>query len=527
MKKIIAILLSALMLASVLAMVPASAADAPARAISYYEGAYDTTWYNEAETTFTIDSAKKFDGIGYLMLEGVSFKGKTLKLTTDVVYNGGTVEQFIAAEKKFEFNSFGKGMVTFMGTFDGQGHVISGLYSVRETTSNGIFSMASGATIKNIVLVNSYFSNPRNGGNCNTRQDCGTIVGKAENGTVIQNCFSNAVIAAAGFRSGGIVGYAIGGSKVEGCVYAGDIKASGRGIGGIVGASDSEGLTIKNCINLANIYNAHGGTEGDCHTSSTAAGQAFTGGIIGQLKNGAVVTHCINLGNVSSDSIAYGGWVGASKPKDQQENPIYGPDAIYTTNAFNENTIAGIGEAESSYVDYCYVIRASDCIDGGTTPFIGHYYTATPKEHNGYIESTTDIIGAAATTVLTNLDFTNAWATVENGVPMPKAVAGYVAAAQSTDYTAANPNPVPDQVTGTTGGGSSSDEDDEPSLDDLLNDAANDGNYSKDKTDETTAAPEATTEAKKGCKGAIATGAILVTVSALGLGAVVAKKKED
>ena len=257
------------------------------------------------------------------------------------------------------------------------------------------------------------------------------------------------------------------------------------------------------------------------------AAPVYSVGIIGQLKNGAVVTHCINLGNVSSDSIAYGGWVGASKPKDQQENPIYGPDAIYTTNAFNENTIAGIGEAESSYVDYCYVIRASDCIDGGTTPFIGHYYTATPKEHNGYIESTTDIIGAAATTVLTNLDFTNAWATVENGVPMPKAVAGYVAAAQSTDYTAANPNPVPDQVTGTTGGGSASDEDDEPSLDDLLNDAANDGNYSKDKTDETTAAPEATTEAKKGCKGAIATGAILVTVSALGLGAVVAKKKED
>ena len=438
MKKSISILLVITMLMTL--MIPVltftvTAADEPApvnvaqSGVSYYDGTPTTDWYGDGSAIeFVLDSASDLYGLAQLVNGGNTFSGKTVKLTTDVVINGGDVDDFGApgydTSSLFAWEPIGKSAtVTFSGTFDGDGHVVSGLFVSKVNTDYvGFFGSAINATVKNVLLLNSYVASSA-GAACDLSQGVGSIAGYGKN-LVIQNCYSDALIADGGMLTGGIVGYAITASKVEGCVFAGEVRADGRGVGGICGGSDNGGMIIINCINVAMVTNYHGATKTGIQTCHNKA--SFTGGIIGQLKNDADVTYCVNIGNVVSPNHT-----------DYKGSPNGG--TVYTPNAFNENTIAGIGEAATSTVDYCYVIQASDAVSGGKTPWIGHQYTATLGSNNGYIESAAAINGVAAEMAMPHLDWDTAWVTVDGSFPMPKTVAGYVANA-TKDYTAANPN---------------------------------------------------------------------------------------
>ena len=113
----------------------------------------------------------------------------------------------------------------YQGTFDGQGHTISGLYFNDKTQEFiGLFGYAQG-TIQNIHVADSYF----NGKEC-VGGVCGLIY---QGGTMTHCSFSGTVSGVDAV--GGVVGQSYRGA-VSGCSNVGTVSCSGRNsVGGILG----------------------------------------------------------------------------------------------------------------------------------------------------------------------------------------------------------------------------------------------------------------------------------------------------
>lgn len=132
MKKLIAILLSVMMIVGMMVL-PTAAADQEGD-LNYGKDWYDISWYNTTDTVFEISTAKQLYGLAYLTytadsikaLEAIT-KGKTFKLTADIDLNPGwSADSGNAAPVEFP------GIVRFCGTLDGQGYTISGLYMAKK-----------------------------------------------------------------------------------------------------------------------------------------------------------------------------------------------------------------------------------------------------------------------------------------------------------------------------------------------------------------------------------------------------------
>ena len=100
--------------------------------ISYYNGTPTTAWYGDGSaTTFTLSSASDLYGLAMIVNEGRdTFSGDVITLDTDIVINGGDLKDpSFDTSSVFAWEPIGKdGTYKFSGTFNGNGHVISGLF---------------------------------------------------------------------------------------------------------------------------------------------------------------------------------------------------------------------------------------------------------------------------------------------------------------------------------------------------------------------------------------------------------------
>lgn len=240
----------------------------------------------------------------------------------------------------------------YNGTFDGQGHTISGLYMYEtgdgvdvSTYYRGFFGqIQAGAVIKNVNLTGSINTTLRYVGglvgragtlasgnvtieNCHVNVTIvsnsilgavGGIVGNLREGTISNCSFSGTIQTGSRTSDGGIAGdvsYSTG--TITSCLFTGSITSSGGyedgyGIGGIVGCANSGTYTIKNCASLGSIKvslltvggilgNQYKGnmTISNCYNAATrSGGNAVAGGILGQItKTGltTAVTDCYYL----------------------------------------------------------------------------------------------------------------------------------------------------------------------------------------------------------------------------------------
>ncbi|MCR5568476.1 MAG: hypothetical protein K6G31_04295 [Paludibacteraceae bacterium] len=119
----------------------------------------------------------------------------------------------------------------FKGTFDGQGHTISGLYFNDEYESYiGLFGLVNGSDIMNVHVRDSYF---------NGKSYIGGICGVIANGETISNitnCSSTAVIVSADSYAGGIAGYASG--TISNCYATGNVNGDWN-VAGLVGSANN------------------------------------------------------------------------------------------------------------------------------------------------------------------------------------------------------------------------------------------------------------------------------------------------
>ncbi len=198
------------------------------------------------------------------------------------------------------------GIPTFSGTFDGNGHTISGLSLVDDGSVTGFFRYIQADGVVHDLTVRGR-SMPTG-----SRTTVGGIVG-SNAGTLI-NCRFEGVASGASIV-GGIAGTNLSSGTINNCTTTGSVYGA-HFIGGIVG--DNHGVVI-NCGNDANVNTTVNQNEVDLSEltlndligTENAADITDIGGIAG--TSSGVVRACLNRGTVGYQHIGYniGGIVGS------------------------------------------------------------------------------------------------------------------------------------------------------------------------------------------------------------------------
>ena len=389
--KILSAFLALIMLLGCCVLTVSAQNDSNAQTVSdVWDGSTDTTWYDSESTTktYTITKPEELAGLASLVNAGNSFAEWTITLGNDLYFNTGDASEWkgknVTGVNKW--TAIGKLNNPFKGTFDGNGHVISGLYDYKTDGSyRGLFALLDGATVINVSVVNSCF---------NARLRIGTIAGGTLNNSTIQNCYTNAIINKVGndggnIYYGGIVGDDSGSTiencwfdgTVDGTLAAGDVKDN-KLVGGMVGRTTG----------AANISN--------CLVTGSISGKTYVGGIAGDMSgDGAVINNCLVLPKAFTVT-----------------NSTYGLFACATA-AVSLNNVYGKWSDTASLPDSAKSLVSSDV--SGT---YGLNELDTMK-------------GDAAKTSLNGFDFDGddaVWATVTDGTPVIKALA-YVAKNKTSD----------------------------------------------------------------------------------------------
>jgi len=244
-------------------------------------------WYDPNGKEFTITTADELYEFAALS-DYYNFRDQTIKLGADIVVNEGDAKDWAenAPAKKWAAIS------GFAGTFDGQGHTISGVYAKGFDTQVAVFvNTTSGCDIQNFKLVNSYFEGDGYGGTASI---------STGGGGNYKKIYSEAIVVGIGEHTGGIIGKATLGANLEECWFAGDITTTERTTGGLVGSILGSSVTMKHCL-----------FDGDIHQKHSESG-ARTGGLAGMVyEEGSSlrIEDCLSSGKIESGNIYYAGSV--------------------------------------------------------------------------------------------------------------------------------------------------------------------------------------------------------------------------
>ena len=288
MKKRILSLMLSIMLAVNLLPITADAAT------TYWStaGNFDSAWYNNNPNLkqYTLDTPMELAGFADLVRQGVDFKGITITLGADMNLSAHSwipIGLYLGTADS----------TPFKGTFDGNGHTISGL-----TAQGNYFALfsyiADGAKIQNLTITEASVT-----GN-NYTAGLVAYADAMQSSIEINNCQVNVTIEdkttdninSEDFYdckyAGGIVAYLNaeqGSAKISNCKNLGTIEFDSFG-GGIIGEAKgnaSNKILVENCQNNAVIDGGRNSTYG--------------GGIAGVARNVQFVK-CSNFASVYGEA---------------------------------------------------------------------------------------------------------------------------------------------------------------------------------------------------------------------------------
>ena len=277
-------------------------------------------------------------------------------------------------------NNYGSGFETwkpigyysdYEGTFDGQGHTISGLYfNNSEGSRVGLFGINQG-TITNVGVVDSYFYG---------RDYVGGVCGV--NGGTITSCYNTESVSGDN-HVGGVCGFNTNGGTITGCYNTGTVSGNGENVGGVCGNNDNGG-TITGCYNTGTVSgsNAVGGVCGrkfngtitGCYNKGSVSGYYYVGGVCG--VNVGTITSCYNTESVSGDHYVGGvcGINGEENATATITNCYYNSEK-YTGNAIGTNNgtatkVEGKTTAQFKSGEVAYLLsQGSTVTDGENTTY--------------------------------------------------------------------------------------------------------------------------------------------------------------
>ena len=365
-KKLFALLLSCIM---VIAMMPAAVfaddtiaegecSEEAGKVVDTWGETADTSWYvgHETDTEYHITTAEQLAGLAQLVNADTDrFVGKNFYLDNDLDLKG------------YEWISIGmawggtQAEGSFCGTFDGQEHVISNLYShasyfdsdtfdpTKNDARNALFGSVYGGEIKNLGVENADIWIDPLDDSAAGKGILADWIGK----TKITNCWTSGSIYSGTKMEkniGGIVGVTVQGCTISGCystaTLTGNFTNSGGyytdpqnlppdTIGGIVGARFDGNLTVTDCW-----------FDGKIVVNSI---QAAVGGIVGYTDDylgTAIVKNCmVATSDMSADSDGNTCWIAYAFAGTVENN--YWPD---DDKGYNPSKLTGIqGNAVSDF----------------------------------------------------------------------------------------------------------------------------------------------------------------------------------
>jgi len=314
-RALVALMIFAMLLPCIPVVTVAADATAPEVIERYYNDA-DKAWYtnNSNADEFTISTARELAYFMYLGAKAatpVTFVGKTIKLANDIVLNDGvaTADGFVPSAEQgntiYKWIPIAQGKTAsnqgFRGTFDGQGHTISGLYIDHATDSVGVgfIGVGRGCTIQNVNFENSYVS-VSGGGNTNTSR-VAIALGCYYGDVNVSNVHTDGYVLASNgsyVNLSSAVGGVVGGSgyytatlTISDCTASGSIQGR-NAVGGIVGEVFANTTDLKT-KNLDMV---------DCINYAKVAGAGEVGGLVGRLASAATFVRCTSFGEAKASS---------------------------------------------------------------------------------------------------------------------------------------------------------------------------------------------------------------------------------
>ena len=116
----------------------------------------DITWYDANKNEFEISTAAQLAGLAQLANDEEDpqyFADKTIKLMADIKLNDDDVPAIPDENADTDRPNEWMPIVEFDGTFDGNGHTISGLYVTEDAVECGLFAFAAdSSTIQNLIV---------------------------------------------------------------------------------------------------------------------------------------------------------------------------------------------------------------------------------------------------------------------------------------------------------------------------------------------------------------------------------------
>lgn len=185
-------------------------------------------WYTAGDAPYQISTGRELVYLAQLVNDGNNFSGKTIVLTANIDLSlicHAANEETGAAEVNWTPIGVGsanaKEQKPFSGTFDGQGHTISGLYINNSSANQGLFGYIDrSAIVQNLIVTGSVTT---------SKEYTGGIVGRSpRNKGAVRNCGFYGTVTATG-TSGGVVG---GGNALNCWYYRTDEAASNLGVCG-------------------------------------------------------------------------------------------------------------------------------------------------------------------------------------------------------------------------------------------------------------------------------------------------------
>jgi hypothetical protein len=243
---------------------------------NFWNGTANTNWYNATLTEFTITTAEQLAGLAGLVNEGNNFNGKTIKINADIMLNDtANWENWANNAPANKWTALGVDETKpFSGTFDGNGHKISGIYVNSAAPANnsadgrnGFFGFVNtNGTIKNIGVVASYMYVSYTADNV-----VGGLAGY--NQGTISNSYSTATVIGKGPYVGGLVGCngdvaKVTASRITNSYSTGIVKGEKDNVGGLVGENR--------------------GTISFSYSIGAVTGSANVGGLVGRNSIGTV-----------------------------------------------------------------------------------------------------------------------------------------------------------------------------------------------------------------------------------------------
>jgi len=287
-KQLLAVLLSAMLLLGALAPLAAAAPpqDGP-------NGKFLAPIDSPAAGSIPIATRAELEKIGND--PSYPLDGK-FHLTADIDLAG---QDWAPLARTEERDIHGKVPGAFLGTFDGQGHIIKNLTITGEGyENNGLFGIVHGdaLVIKNVGMedTNINLANDSNVPGYRSLR-AGGICGQTLGGT-ISNCYNTgSIYGNSVFMAGGIVGYVTSDNTItreaiiSDCYNTANITTveaarSSTNAGGIAGSVGA--VAISRCFNTGNI-------------TATAPSICHSGGIVGVGSSSTAIIDCYNAGDIT------------------------------------------------------------------------------------------------------------------------------------------------------------------------------------------------------------------------------------